>query len=435
MWDKILYPFAYAIAWLWVRIHDLLVLLGFGSGAGLAWVISIILLTILVRALIIPLYLKQIKSSRGMYAIQPEMKKIQAKYKGKTDMASRQRQQEEISALQKKHGFSPFASCLPALAQMPVFFGMYRAIYAVSSIADSTYNVGGQHVDSLGSIDQAIATEIHTSTVFGVPLSHTIYSGDGTLAVAVFIFFIIVMVATQFFTIRMSFGQNMPKNQDPNNPMVRSQKSMMYMMPALFIFSGLFFQMGIVIYTTTTSIWAYLQTLWLLRNLPSPGSPAYEKLLMQRQNAYQEWARPFFADYDRERGLALDDESLAELNERTLVAVQQRAKKQKIASDFPEAMTAGEKVTIYRNLSAQEWTTLPDEMWMKGIHHATERSVEKREQQAKREETRKRARDQRSADTAQDPQAYAQAAAEAEELERRRQERRKARRQQAKKKR
>ena len=435
MWDKILYPFAYAIAWLWVRIHDLLVLLGFGSGAGLAWVISIILLTILVRALIIPLYLKQIKSSRGMYAIQPEMKKIQAKYKGKTDMASRQRQQEEISALQKKHGFSPFASCLPALAQMPVFFGMYRAIYAVSSIADSTYNVGGQHVDSLGSIDQAIATEIHTSTVFGVPLSHTIYSGDGTLAVAVFIFFIIVMVATQFFTIRMSFGQNMPKNQDPNNPMVRSQKSMMYMMPALFIFSGLFFQMGIVIYTTTTSIWAYLQTLWLLRNLPSPGSPAYEKLLMQRQNAYQEWARPFFADYDRERGLALDDESLAELNERTLVAVQQRAKKQKIASDFPEAMTAGEKVTIYRNLSAQEWTTLPDEMWMKGIHHATERSVEKREQQAKREETRKRARDQRSADTAQDPQAHAQAAAEAEELERRRQERRKARRQQAKKKR
>lgn len=435
MWDKILYPFAYAIAWLWVRIHDLLVLLGFGSGAGLAWVISIILLTILVRALIIPLYLKQIKSSRGMYAIQPEMKKIQAKYKGKTDMASRQRQQEEISALQKKHGFSPFASCLPALAQMPVFFGMYRAIYAVSSIADSTYNVGGQHVDSLGSIDQAIATEIHTSTVFGVPLSHTIYSGDGTLAVAVFIFFIIVMVATQFFTIRMSFGQNMPKNQDPNNPMVRSQKSMMYMMPALFIFSGLFFQMGIVIYTTTTSIWAYLQTLWLLRNLPSPGSPAYEKLLTQRQNAYQEWARPFFADYDRERGLALDDESLAELNERTLVAVQQRAKKQKIASDFPEAMTAGEKVTIYRNLSAQEWTTLPDEMWMKGIHHATERSVEKREQQAKREETRKRARDQRSADTAQDPQAHAQAAAEAEELERRRQERRKARRQQAKKKR
>ena len=193
--------------------------------------------------------------------------------------------------------------------------------------------------------------------------------------------------------------------------------------------------MGIVIYTTTTSIWAYLQTLWLLRNLPSPGSPAYEKLLTQRQNAYQEWARPFFADYDRERGLALDDESLAELNERTLVAVQQRAKKQKIASDFPEAMTAGEKVTIYRNLSAQEWTTLPDEMWMKGIHHATERSVEKREQQAKREETRKRARDQRSADTAQDPQAHAQAAAEAEELERRRQERRKARRQQAKKKR
>ena len=86
--DSILYPFVVAVAWLWIRIHDLLLLVGMSSGAGLAWIISIILLTVLVRVLIIPLYLKQLKSMRGTSIVQPQMQKIQAKYKGKTDNVS-----------------------------------------------------------------------------------------------------------------------------------------------------------------------------------------------------------------------------------------------------------------------------------------------------------------------------------------------------------
>ena len=97
--DSILYPFAVAVAWLWVRIHDLLLLVGMNSGAGFTWVLSIVLLTILVRVLIIPLYLKQLKSMRGTSIVQPQMQKIQAKYKGKTDMASRQRMQQELSLI------------------------------------------------------------------------------------------------------------------------------------------------------------------------------------------------------------------------------------------------------------------------------------------------------------------------------------------------
>ena len=126
--DSILYPFAVAVAWLWVRIHDLLLLVGMNSGAGFTWVLSIVLLTILVRVLIIPLYLKQLKSMRGTSIVQPQMQKIQAKYKGKTDMASRQRMQQEISELNKKYGVNPFASCLPMLVQLPVLFAIYRAI-------------------------------------------------------------------------------------------------------------------------------------------------------------------------------------------------------------------------------------------------------------------------------------------------------------------
>ena len=103
MFDAILHPFAWAISYLWVWIHDLLVLLGFSSGSGVAWVLSIVLLTVLVRIAIIPLFLKQIRSSRSMQAIQPEMRKIQEKYKGKKDQVSRQKMMEETQALQRKH--------------------------------------------------------------------------------------------------------------------------------------------------------------------------------------------------------------------------------------------------------------------------------------------------------------------------------------------
>lgn len=190
MFDKILHPFAVAVAWVWVKIHDFLVLLGFSSGSGVAWVISIVLLTIIVRILILPLFLKQIKSSRAMQAIQPEVKLLQEKYKGKTDQASRVKQSEETQALYKKYGVSPFASCLPLLVQLPILFAMYRAIYAVKDLAAGTYTYAGIEADRLGPITQELASSINGSTVFGVPLSHTITSGDGIAAIIVFVILI-----------------------------------------------------------------------------------------------------------------------------------------------------------------------------------------------------------------------------------------------------
>lgn len=168
MFDAMLHPFAWAISYVWVWIHDLLVLLGMSSGSGIAWVLSIVLLTILVRIAIIPLFLKQIRSSRAMQAIQPEMRKIQEKYKGKKDQVSRQKMMEETQALQRKHKVSPFASCLPMLVQMPVLFGMYRAIIAVSSISAGTYTYRGEATDHLGPLTASVSEEIVNSTVFGV---------------------------------------------------------------------------------------------------------------------------------------------------------------------------------------------------------------------------------------------------------------------------
>ena len=444
MFDAILHPFAWAISWLWVWIHDLLVLVGMSSGSGIAWVLSIVLLTILVRIAIIPLFLKQIRSSRAMQAIQPEMRKIQDKYKGKKDQVSRQKMMEETQALQRKHKVSPFASCLPMLVQMPVLFGMYRAIIAVSSISVGTYIYRGEPTDHLGPLTASVSEEIVNSTVFGVRLSHTLRdSFDQPGVVTVFVAAIVLMVALQFFSMRLSFSRNMPDMGD--NPMAQSQRSMMYVMPLMFIFSGAFFQMGVVIYTVTASFWALGQSLWTIKVMPTPGSPAYAELLSSRESAYQEWAKPFFQNYDRERaalGTPGTDPRVSELNERTLAEVRAKAKKQRVASDFPASMTPGEIITVYRNLASQKWTTLPDEQWMRSLTHAVEQRVAKQEASAQRAELQKKQRERR-ANERQATKASSQkttgnqdgtnGALSAEEIERRRVERRKARRRSSKK--
>ena len=446
MFDAILHPFAWAISYVWVWIHDLLVLLGMSSGSGMAWVLSIVLLTILVRIAIIPLFLKQIRSSRAMQAIQPEMRKIQEKYKGKKDQVSRQKMMEETQALQRKHKVSPFASCLPMLVQMPVLFGMYRAIIAVSSISNGTYTYRGEATDHLGPLTESVSTEIVNSTVLGVPLSHTLRESWGQpTIVAVFIAAIVLMVILQFVSMRLSFSRNMPDMGD--NPMAQSQRSMMYVMPLMFIFSGVFFQMGVVIYTVTASFWALGQSFWTVKVMPTPGSPAYADLLSSRESAYQEWAKPFFQNYDRERaalGTESTDPRVDELNERTLVAVRSKAKKQHVASDFPASMTTGEIITVYRNLAFQKWTTLPDEQWMHGLTLAVEKRLAKQEASAQRAELQKQVRERRAlereAAKASSESTPAEAAKDstngslsAEEIERRRVERRKARRRSGKK--
>ena len=447
MFDAMLHPFAWAISYVWVWIHDLLVLLGMSSGSGIAWVLSIVLLTILVRIAIIPLFLKQIRSSRAMQAIQPEMRKIQEKYKGKKDQVSRQKMMEETQALQRKHKVSPFASCLPMLVQMPVLFGMYRAIIAVSSISAGTYTYRGEATDHLGPLTASVSEEIVNSTVFGVPLSHTLRESFGQPSVvAVFVAAIVLMVALQFFSMRLSFSRNMPDMGD--NPMAQSQRTMMYIMPAMFIVSGAFFQMGVVIYTVTASFWALAQSFWTIKVMPTPGSPAYADLLSSRESAYQEWAKPYFQNYDRERaalGNSATDPRVDELNERTLAEVRSKAKKQHVASDFPASMTPGEIVTVYRNLASQKWTTLPDEQWMHGLTLAVEKRVAKQEASAQRAELQKKNRERRvsereatkasseSSTPAQPAKESSNGSLSAEEIERRRVERRKARRRSGKK--
>src|SRR3712207_3859877 len=95
---EILKPLEIAVAWIMVMFHRGLTWIGMDPGWGWTWALSIVGLVIVIRIILIPLFVKQIKASRGLQLIQPEMKKIQAKYKGKTDQESRQAMTQETMA-------------------------------------------------------------------------------------------------------------------------------------------------------------------------------------------------------------------------------------------------------------------------------------------------------------------------------------------------
>ena len=279
--DTILWPLKVAVAWVMVYIHKLLVLIGMGDGPGAAWVLSIIGLTIFVRILIMPLFVKQIRASRGMQLMQPELQALQAKYKGKKDAASKQRQQEEMMALYRKHGTNPLSSCMPILIQMPIFFALFRVLANLEAIADHAY----QGRDSIGPLTAELANQVQHSTVFGASLSSSFMNSSDTTVKVVTVIMIIAMSATQWYTMAQLSMKNMPESsKNSDNPMMRSQRMMMTIMPIFFAFTGVQFQIGVLIYWVTSNLWTMGQQFYTINRMPAPGSEA-EKKFRARENA------------------------------------------------------------------------------------------------------------------------------------------------------
>jgi YidC/Oxa1 family membrane protein insertase len=267
--DTILSPIMVAVAWIMVRVHDLLVFLGMSAGSGWAWVLSIVGLTVVIRILIIPLFFKQIKASRSMQLVQPEMQKLQKKYKNKTDPASRQKMQEEMMALYREHGANPFSSCLPILLQMPIFFALFRVLNSLGPLANGTYPNG----PSIGPLDQQLAAQAESSTLFGAPISETFLSSDQLSVKVVTVLLIILMSVTTFLTQRQLTMKNMPASA-LDNPMARQQRMLMYILPLIFAFSGVNFPIGVLIYWSVSNLWSMGQQFYTIRRQPAPGSEA-----------------------------------------------------------------------------------------------------------------------------------------------------------------
>ena len=271
---QILLPIQWVVAWIMYIFHWLLTSIGMSPTSGVTWVLSIVGLTLLIRTALIPLFFKQIKASRGMQLLAPDMKKLQAKYKNKKDPASREAMAREMQALYKEHKTTPFSSCLPLLMQTPIFFALFRVLNGMPAIAS---NLKG----AIGPINADVALQIQESTFFGAPLSQTFLRAEVTEVKIVTAILILTMCVTQFFTQRQLTMKNMPPAALEGSA-AQMQKNMMYLLPVVFAVSGVNFPIGVLVYWTISNLWSMGQQFYTIKRMPTPGSEAAKKLEARR---------------------------------------------------------------------------------------------------------------------------------------------------------
>ena len=262
----ILNPLYFAVSWVMVAFHSFFgIFLGKHAHESIKWSLSIIGLVILIRRILIPLFVKQIKSQRALTALQPHMKEIQKKYKD-----DRQKQSEEMMKLYKEHKTNPLASCFPILAQAPIFFSLFTVLNGIA------------HLKPHGFMKGELLLSANEAKFFGAPLSSTFLSSHITTTKLVTIGLIAFMSASTFTTQRQLMVKGMPKMDASNNMMAQQQKIMLYVFPFIFAISGVNFPVGVLIYWSTTNLWTLGQQYYVIKRNPTPGSPAYEELLAKR---------------------------------------------------------------------------------------------------------------------------------------------------------
>ena len=264
--DTILNPLYSIVSGVMVAIHQAVAPI-FGKDSGVTWTLSIIGLVILIRIILIPLFVKQIKSQRAMTALQPHMKEIQKKFKD-----DRQKQSEEMMKLYKEHKTNPLASCFPILAQAPIFFALFTVLNGIGK------NPPVKH----GVLSQEDVKSAAQAEFFGAPISQTFLGSDITTVKIVTVVLIAFMSLTTFTTQRQLMTKGMPKMDSSNNMMLQQQKIMLYAFPLIFAVTGVNFPVGVLIYWSTTNLWTWGQQYYVIKRNPTPGSPAYEELQRKR---------------------------------------------------------------------------------------------------------------------------------------------------------
>ena len=267
LWGLITAPLYYAISFILIQWHNVWSQV-FEADSGIAWVLSIVGLTLVIRAALIPLFVKQIKSSRNMQLIQPKVKELQKKFGH-----DRERLAQETMKLYKDSGTNPFASCLPILLQMPIFFTLF-------SVLNNAANGRPK-----GILTQGQADDLRDAVLFAdIHVSDTLVKADGHLPTMVLaVFLVLSMTATTFLTQRQLMSKNMPKDA-LTGPYAQQQKLLLYVLPIVFAVGGIAFPIGVLFYWTTSNLWTMGQQFYVIRNNPAPGTAA-EKAKIARDQA------------------------------------------------------------------------------------------------------------------------------------------------------
>ena len=270
---SILNPLFDAVAWVIMRIHAVLAV-PFGASSGLAWGLSIVILVMLMRLIMVPLFVKQVKSQQKMQSHMPQLQEIRKRHKN-----DKTRLNEETMKFYKENGINPLGGCLPLVAQLPVFWSLFNVLKAIASWTPGT--AAHPHIPQYGLTTDVVQSALN-ARIFGVTLADKflfVPAGvhESWTSRIIILLSVLVSALTTFLTMRQSAKRGMMNQQvpDPDQPgaaMAASMsKNMMYIAP-FFALTGLYWQYGLVIYWVTTNLWTLGQQHFLFRNLPVVGS-------------------------------------------------------------------------------------------------------------------------------------------------------------------
>jgi YidC/Oxa1 family membrane protein insertase len=233
--------------------------------SGPAWAFSIVLLTVTVRLLLFPLFVKQIKSQRRMQELAPKIKELQKLHKG-----DRETLNTEMMKLYKENNANPISGCLPLLLQLPVFFALFTVIREFKTDAGARYGLTAEQL-----------SEGAAAKVFGAPISAAFNTAPDVLADldadqlvvrVVAAIMVVLMGLSTFYTQRQMIARS--GTTDPQQVMV--QKLLLYVLPLSFAVSGAIFPIGVLLYWLTTNLWSMGQQAWVIKRMPpvnlNPGA-------------------------------------------------------------------------------------------------------------------------------------------------------------------
>jgi len=263
----------------------------FGDASGISWVLAILFMTVVIRGIMLPLYARQLNSQRSMTALQPKLKALQEKYKG-----DRQRLGTETMKLYQDNGVSPYASCLPMIAQMPVFLSVFWVISPVARAFWAGGPLGGWVSQDQanwgvppGSSDGTapiiphgmffhrpdLVESFQHAKIFGSSLSQTFLGADSSIATKVLVIVVVLLLmATLFYQQWYMMKRNMPPTM-MQGPMGQQQKVMLYVFPFMYLFSGMAVPLGVMFYWLVSNVWTMMQQYFMVRVYPTPDTPAY----------------------------------------------------------------------------------------------------------------------------------------------------------------
>ncbi|WP_109507053.1 membrane protein insertase YidC [Nocardioides speluncae] len=254
----IMTPLYYIISAVLLGWHKLFSLV-LPEGSGWTWALSIVGLTLVIRAALIPLFVKQIKSSRNMALVQPRVKELQKKYGH-----DREKLAQETMALYRETGTNPFSSCLPILLQMPIFFALFRLLDRAT------------HDEARGFLTVDQAKLFADSELLSVKISAAFTRAEGDVGVMIMAaILVLAMTATTFLTQRQLMAKNMPPDA-LTGPYAQQQKLLLYVLPVVFAVGGIAFPIGVILYWTTSNLWTMGQQFYVIRRNPAPGTPAFK---------------------------------------------------------------------------------------------------------------------------------------------------------------